>query len=60
VNDYRGVAPRPNAEFDLSLRKDSGAVHMSIWALRDIGRGEEILVSYGKGFWRARGGGGRE
>lgn len=54
VNDYRGVAPRPNAEFDLSMRKDSGAVHMSIWAIQSISKGEEILVSYGKGFWYAR------
>lgn len=60
VNDYRGIAPRPNAAFDLSLRKDSGAVHMSIWALQGIRKGEEILVSYGKGFWRARSRGTRE
>lgn len=70
VNDYRGVAERPNAEFkDLWVRV--GEKQWERWlgvfvlgagkaGLRKAGirRGEEILVSYGKGFWveRRRGG----
>ncbi|KUJ23069.1 SET domain-containing protein [Mollisia scopiformis] len=62
INDYRGVAERPNAEFREvwdERRKERG---MGVWVLpegksgkgRGIRRGEEILVSYGRGFWGAR------
>ncbi len=36
-NDYRGIRTRPNAEF---------------YEYRDqVGKGEEICVNYGKGYW---------
>ncbi|RDW75073.1 SET-containing protein [Coleophoma cylindrospora] len=67
VNDYRGVAERPNAEF-MEIwdprRKERG---IGVWVLgtgksgnngfKGIKKGEEILISYGKGFWGARSGG---
>ncbi|KAK8236730.1 hypothetical protein HDK77DRAFT_297314 [Phyllosticta capitalensis] len=73
VNDYRGVpgATGPNAEFaDVWVQVGGGRFErrMGVWVLgkgksakgpraRGIRKGEEILVSYGKGFWRERLGG---
>jgi hypothetical protein len=65
INDYRGIADRPNAEFREiwdERRKERG---MAVCVLREgksgkgkgIRKGEEILVSYGRGFWGARKGG---
>jgi len=62
INDFRGVpgAERPNAEFNEiwdGNRKERG---MGVWVLgksgkgKGIKKGEEILVSYGRGFWKAR------
>lgn len=64
INDYRGVpgVERPNAEFKEiwdGNRKERG---MGVWVLpegkngkrKGIRKGEEILVSYGRGFWGAR------
>lgn len=63
VNDYRGIQERPNAKFE-SYKTSSGHIRMGIFVLgtsREISekctklyRGDEILVSYGKPFWRAR------
>lgn len=66
INDYRGIAERPNAEFKEiwdERRKERG---MAVCVLKDgknskgkgIRKGEEILVSYGRGFWGARKSGG--
>ncbi|KZF21433.1 SET domain-containing protein, partial [Xylona heveae TC161] len=62
TNDYRGIRPEgPNAEFKEHVV--NGERRMSIWVLpagknghrkRGIRKGEEICVSYGKGFWRER------
>jgi hypothetical protein len=65
INDYRGIADKPNAEFKEiwdERRKERG---MGVWVLKEgksgkakgIRKGEEILVSYGRGFWGARKGG---
>ncbi len=62
INDYRGITERPNAEFREvwgERRKERG---MGVWVLpegksgkgKGIKKGEEILVSYGRGFWGAR------
>jgi hypothetical protein len=62
INDYRAVAERPNAEFKEiwdGRRKERG---MGVFVLpegkkgkgKGVKRGEEILVSYGKGFWGVR------
>lgn len=66
VNDYRGVASAPNAEFRdvwLELAKSKHEKRLGIFVLsagkagrrsQGIRKGEEILVSYGKGFWTER------
>lgn len=66
VNDYRGVpgATRPNAEFCEVWDVRRGEKGMAVFVLpatkRDkgkgvgIAKGQEILVSYGKGFWGKR------
>jgi SET domain-containing protein len=67
INDYRGVpgVKKANAEFKEiwdGARKERG---MGVWVLgegkgksggksKGIRKGEEILVSYGRGFWGAR------
>jgi hypothetical protein len=66
VNDYRGVpgAVRPNAEFCEVWDARRGEKGMAVFVLPvgkkakgkagGIARGEEILISYGKGFWGER------
>lgn len=66
INDYRGIADRPSAEFREiwhPARERTGERGMGVWVLPvgksgngkgGIRKGEEILVSYGKGFWGAR------
>jgi hypothetical protein len=72
INDYRGIADRPNAEFrDVIVKLKGGrkerGVGVFVKAAKrpkkgkakredDLGlrKGEEILVSYGRGFWSAR------
>ncbi|WVW83888.1 hypothetical protein I302_105910 [Kwoniella bestiolae CBS 10118] len=59
VNDYRGLPIQngntgPNAEFRMGQGEDGG-LRMEIWSLKGgVGKGEEIRVSYGKGWWGAR------
>ncbi|KAM0747308.1 hypothetical protein T439DRAFT_293127, partial [Meredithblackwellia eburnea MCA 4105] len=59
INDYRRILEKPNAEFETREWELPGArgkaVRMSVWAgPKGIGVGEEICVSYGKGFWQER------
>lgn len=65
VNDYRGVSRRPNAEFKECWDTRTGELVMGVFALLagkactkksggGIRKNEEILVSYGKGFWEHR------
>lgn len=54
INDYRGISDKPNAEFQ-NYRDSNGKVYVGVFVLNEkIKKGAEILVSYGKGFWRAR------
>ncbi|KAF8078283.1 hypothetical protein FPV67DRAFT_1557639 [Lyophyllum atratum] len=54
INDYRGIMVKPNAIFS-DLKTSSGEMRMSIRSSgQEIKKGEEILVSYGKAWWRAR------
>ncbi|KAG0703134.1 hypothetical protein DFH29DRAFT_803994 [Suillus ampliporus] len=54
VNDYRGIRGKPNAVF-VEGRTPRGELRMSIWSSKDpIQKGDEILVSYGKSWWRTR------
>lgn len=66
INDYRGVATAPNAEFrdmyvDIGNNKAEKRVGVFVLSAgksgkraKGISRGQEILVSYGKGFWTER------
>lgn len=59
VNDYRGVRERPNAEFAPAWCERWRQVCVGVWVLggkgsKGIRKGDEILVSYGKGLWEAR------
>lgn len=66
VNDYRGVpgATRPNAEFCEVWDVRRGEKGMAVFVLPagkrekgkgvGVAKGQEILVSYGKGFWSKR------
>jgi hypothetical protein len=66
INDYRGVSTAPNAEFrdvyvELAANKVEKRVGVFVLSAgksgkraKGIGRGQEILVSYGKGFWTER------
>ncbi|KAF1937509.1 hypothetical protein EJ02DRAFT_447409 [Clathrospora elynae] len=66
INDYRGVSTAPNAEFrDLYVDTGNGKVEKRVGVFvlsagksgkraKGVGRGQEILVSYGKGFWTER------
>jgi hypothetical protein len=67
INDYRGItAAGPNAEFNevwVDLGKGLTEKRMAVYVLqagksgkraKGIKKGEEILVSYGKGFWNER------
>lgn len=66
VNDYRGVpgTGRPNAEFCEVWDVRRGEKGMAVFVLpagkkdqgkgSGIAKGQEILVSYGKGFWGKR------
>jgi SET domain-containing protein len=54
VNDYRGISKKPNAIF-VDERNQSGELKMHIRsAAEEIKKGDEILVSYGKSWWRTR------
>jgi hypothetical protein len=66
INDYRGVSGAPNAEFrDIYVDIGGGKVEKRVGVFvlsagksgkraKGIGKGQEILVSYGKGFWTER------
>jgi hypothetical protein len=60
TNDFRGVpnAERPNIEFSqFDEGKKSGVITVLGFRVmhKPIKRGEELLTSYGKGFWQKRG-----
>ncbi|KAF2819502.1 hypothetical protein CC86DRAFT_129914 [Ophiobolus disseminans] len=66
INDYRGISQAPNAEFRdifVAIAKDKVEKSVGVFVLsagksgkraKGVGRGTEILVSYGKGFWTER------
>jgi len=66
INDFRGVSASPNAEFRdvwVDIGKGFFEKRMAVYVLpagksgkraKGIAKGEEILVSYGKGFWMER------
>jgi hypothetical protein len=66
INDYRGISQAPNAEFrDIFVAISNNMVEKRVGVFvlsagksgkrtKGIGRGEELTVSYGKGFWKER------
>jgi hypothetical protein len=68
LNDYRGVSTAQNAEFrDCFIHAANGKIEKTIGIFvlsagknksanraKGIARGDEILISYGKGFWTTR------
>lgn len=62
INDYRGITEKPNVEFKEIWDERKKERGMGVWVLpegksgkmKGIRKGEEILVSYGRGFWGAR------
>lgn len=54
INDYRGISSRPNAVFQEGRTLD-GELCIDVWsAAQEIKKGDEILVSYGKSWWKCR------
>ncbi|EXJ59148.1 hypothetical protein A1O7_06579 [Cladophialophora yegresii CBS 114405] len=64
INDYHGVRDGPNAVFEEYYVKVKGPKGKEMWEARmgvwvnplstGVAKGEEICLSYGKGYWRAR------
>lgn len=56
INDFRGCGEglRANVKF-ASRRDERGELQTGVYALRDIAKHAELLLSYGKGYWLARG-----
>ena len=69
INDYRGIRPEgPNAEFRdcvIQLKSNLFERRIGVFVLskgksgkgsraQGIKKGEEVVVSYGKGFWKSR------
>eukprot|EP00301_Raphidiophrys_heterophryoidea_P011304 c1716_g1_i1.p1 GENE.c1716_g1_i1~~c1716_g1_i1.p1 ORF type:complete len:184 (+),score=24.16 c1716_g1_i1:58-609(+) len=54
INDFRGVGDRSNVEFRV-YKHENGEMRIGIFVgHREIKKGQELLLSYGKGFWRER------
>lgn len=65
VNDYRGVPGFVRANVVFETRRvgggDGGEVRMGLWVgSRNVKKGVELCVSYGKGFWKERSGEGED
>ncbi|PHH66561.1 hypothetical protein CDD81_7036 [Ophiocordyceps australis] len=57
INDYRGVGARANAVFGEAWCEQWKQVCVGVWVAQGsqgIDKGQEIVVSYGKGFWEER------
>ena len=56
VNDFRGTGVGKKANVRFASYVDArGCTCMGVYAIRDLAKGEECLLSYGKGYWLARG-----
>ena len=55
VNDFRNTGRRQNVEFRLRRASD-GELRQGVYvcARNGVAAGEELLISYGKSYWRAR------
>lgn len=55
INDYKGVAEHPNVAFVLYHAQATGELSVGVVTQRALQHGEEILVDYGRQFWRSPG-----
>jgi hypothetical protein len=57
VNDPRGTTKRANARFSHSanVQQKKGRATQPVKATKVIRKGDEVLVSYGAGYWNAHG-----
>ena len=55
VNDYRGIAERPNVEFRSFIQLDptdrSEKFQMGLFTTKQVRKGQELVVNYGKAYW---------
>lgn len=63
VNDYRGIAQKPNVEFRSFIQNDSASTsdesqeddkqrfQMGLFSTRLIRKGQELVINYGKSYW---------
>jgi len=52
-NDFRGTSRKANAKFDVYV-DERGDTKLAIFATDTIPKGCEVLISYGKSFWKNR------
>ena len=53
INDYRGISVRPNCIFKEYF--DGKHLRLGVFAANvTISKGQELMVTYGKGFWQHR------
>ncbi|KAF9576534.1 hypothetical protein EC968_008012 [Mortierella alpina] len=58
VNDFRKIRTQeqgPNVGWDLYRDAETGQIRMGCKVLKRIKKGEEILCTYGKAYWKSRG-----
>ncbi|CAO3564634.1 unnamed protein product [Mortierella alpina] len=58
VNDFRQIRTQeegPNVGWDLYRDAETGQIRMGCKVLKRIRKGEEILCTYGKAYWKSRG-----
>mmetsp|Transcript_29119 Transcript_29119/g.71037 ORF Transcript_29119/g.71037 Transcript_29119/m.71037 type:complete len:187 (+) Transcript_29119:85-645(+) len=54
INDFRGTGGTQNVKFDTYA--SDGGTRLGVFSLsKQIKKGEELLVTYGRGFWKERG-----
>lgn len=53
VNDYRGIAAKPNVEFRSFLQPQDGShkFQMGLFSIRPIRKNQELVINYGKSYW---------
>ena len=52
VNDYRGTGSEVNCKFE--VYRSGKEIKMGIFTCKKVKKNQELLVSYGKGWWKAR------
>ncbi|KAI9295327.1 hypothetical protein K502DRAFT_315898 [Neoconidiobolus thromboides FSU 785] len=54
INDYRNIASKPNCEFREFFDLNTMELAMGVFTLCDISNNQELLINYGKAFWKKR------